>query len=342
MIKLKKIIISRTDSIGDVVLTLPMVGVMRSLFPASWLMFLGNTYTKPVIEACSHINTFLNWDEIKEKSKYEQIAFLKSQKADAIFHVFPEREIAFLAKHAKIPYRIGTNRRWYHFFTCNKTVSFTRKHSSLHETQLNLKLLSAIGHHKHYDLNKISGFYGLNKIKPLHREFSSLLSGKKFNLVLHPKSKGSAKEWGFKNFAKLIELLPEDRFNLLITGTREEGHLLKGNLPFEKSHVYNLTGKLRLEELIGLLSAIDGLIGASTGPLHLASALGKHAIGLYSPMRPIHPGRWSPIGPHVKTLVFDENCKSCMQKKDCNCIEKIPPENVAQYLKSLDKLVYFR
>jgi ADP-heptose:LPS heptosyltransferase len=46
----KKIVISRTDSIGDVVLTLPLAGILKEKYPKAKIIFLGNTYTKPIIK----------------------------------------------------------------------------------------------------------------------------------------------------------------------------------------------------------------------------------------------------------------------------------------------------
>ena len=43
------IIVSRTDSIGDVMLTLPMMGMLRGHYPKARLVFLGRTYTEPVL-----------------------------------------------------------------------------------------------------------------------------------------------------------------------------------------------------------------------------------------------------------------------------------------------------
>ncbi|MBL0315693.1 MAG: hypothetical protein IPP69_07900 [Flavobacteriales bacterium] len=53
---------------------------------------------------------------------------------------------------------------------------------------------------------------------------------------------------------------------------------------------------INLAELIAFINQYDGLVAANTGPLHIASACGIHAFGLYSLKRPIHPGRWSPVG----------------------------------------------
>lgn len=54
-----------------------------------------------------------------------------------------------------------------------------------------------------------------------------------------------------------------------------------------------------------------------------APALGIHAIGLYAPMRPRHPGRWAPVGAHTHALVFDPSCERCRKRLDCNCIQAI-------------------
>src|SRR5262245_2815004 len=55
----ENIIISRADSIGDVVLTLPVASVLKEQFPKARIIFLGKEYTRQVIEACANIDEFL-------------------------------------------------------------------------------------------------------------------------------------------------------------------------------------------------------------------------------------------------------------------------------------------
>jgi ADP-heptose:LPS heptosyltransferase len=74
-------------------------------------------------------------------------------------------------------------------------------------------------------------------------------------------------------------------------------------------------------------------VAASTGPLHLAAALGVRTIGLYSMRRPIFPARWAPIGPRAHALVHDVGCPVCANGKPCDCITRIP---VAKVLALLD------
>jgi len=97
-----------------------------------------------------------------------------------------------------------------------------------------------------------------------------------------------------------------------------------------------LLGKLSLNEFISLIANSDGLIAASTGPLHMASSLGVNAIGLYSSRRPIHPGRWSPIGKKAQSVVFDQKCRNCAKGEDCDCITNISPQKIMDLLVSLN------
>ena len=252
-----------------------------------------------------------------------------------LYMFFLLKEIAALAKKAKIPLRIGTTGRLYHYLTCNKLVAITRRHSNLHESQLNLKLLKPVLGSANYSLSEIAAYYGLTKIEPLKEEIKTLLSTRKFNLILHPKSKGSAREWGTKNFIKLIEILPIEKFQLFITGTNEEGNLIRQDILNRFPFVIDLTGKFSLKELISFINQADGIVAASTGPLHIAAALGKHAIGIYPPIKPMHPGRWAPVGKNARYLVVNKDCSDCRNRGHCECIESINPEDIKNILLSL-------
>src|SRR5688572_23652310 len=110
-----KLILSRTDSIGDVVLTLPMAGFIKENFPACKIYFLGRSYTKDVIQLSEHVDGFINYDDIEKLESRQKKDYLKGIGADIFLHVFPKKEIAFLAKTAGIPLRVGTTNRLYHW-----------------------------------------------------------------------------------------------------------------------------------------------------------------------------------------------------------------------------------
>jgi ADP-heptose:LPS heptosyltransferase len=328
----QKIIISRTDSIGDVVLTMPMVGKLKEMIPACSIVFLGRDYTRDIVSMSVFVDEFISWDQLlKLKSKNERISALKNTQADTIIHVFPRKEIAYLAKSAGIQNRIGTSGRLYHYLTCNQLVRFSRKRSDLHEAQLNFKLLKPLGYNHTISLQEIEKYYGLTKIPELSDKFSSLVDPSKVNIILHPKSKGSAREWGLTNFQQLIDLVDKAKYKVFITGTDAEGQLLRKHISVNKDCV-DLTGKMSLGQLISFISKTDALVAASTGPLHIAAALGKLAIGIYPPIKPMHPGRWAPIGKNATYLVLKKACADCRKEGYCHCMEEIKPIDVQQKL----------
>ena len=75
------------------------------------------------------------------------------------------------------------------------------------------------------------------------------------------------------------------------------------------------------------------MVACSTGPLHIAGICRIQAIGLFSARRPIHPGRWKPLGALSKAIVYDNSCPICAKKKECSCIEKISAETILSEIK---------
>jgi heptosyltransferase-3 len=319
-----KIIISRTDSIGDVILTLPLCVWMKKQFPQSELVFLGRTYTKDIIACFDVVDTFLNFDDFSSLPTSERIARLK---ADCIIHVFPNREIASLSKKAKIPMRIGTAHRIFHLLTCNYRLNFSRKRSLLHESQLNFELLKPLGFNETPSFDSL--FQSLNHFNiptvPLPTEFSGIdLSN---TIILHPKSQGSAVEWPLEKYIELAQVLVQQKKTVIFTGTENEGKEFSAILPVHPQ-IIDSSGKLNLNQLILLISSCKALVACSTGPYHIAGISGIKAIGLFSPRKPIHPGRWKALGEKSVALVFDSFCSNCRKGKACSCIENISVQSV--------------
>ncbi|MBN1597896.1 MAG: glycosyltransferase family 9 protein [Bacteroidales bacterium] len=325
------ILLSRTDSIGDVILTMPITGVLKEKFSGCKIIFLGRTYTKDIISICSHVDEFLDWDEIIDLSKREAVNLLKEKKIDWLIHVFPNKNLAHLAKKAKIKNRAGTSHRIYHWNTCNRLVSFTRKKSDLHEAQLNFKLLSPLKIPVP-KLNEVTNYYGFKVTEKLQKAVISYLNPNKKNIILHPKSKGSAREWGLKNFKELIPILQESKYHIFISGTEKEAELMPEFLKGLPENVTDITGKFSLSEFIAFISVADAVVAASTGPLHIAAALNRVAVGIYPPIRPMHPGRWAPLGKNAHVLCKDIECEKCRKTMHCSCMEEIQPDEVRALL----------
>lgn len=323
--KVSNILISRADSIGDVVLTLPLAGMLKQFLPGVKIGFLGKKYTEPVISACEFVDTFIDVKDFMENTPA-----ICGEPVQCILHVFPEKKIAARARNLHIPLRVGTRNRLYHWFTCNRLFSLSRKKSFRHEALLNLEFLKVFGITPPTSIDQLFNYFGLNKIARLLPEFSSLLSTSKFNIIIHPKSQGSAREWPLHYFSQLISLVDKDKFKIFISGTEKEGKLLEPFLKEHENDVTDITGKMDLSQFISFIHQCDGLVANSTGPLHLAAVLGKSAFGIYPLIWPMNPVRWAPVGPRARSFVMDKSCDDCRSKPaDCHCILELTPQLIA-------------
>ncbi|MBK7649486.1 MAG: glycosyltransferase [Flammeovirgaceae bacterium] len=243
----KRLIISRTDNLGDVILTLPMLGYLKSVIPDLKIFFIGKKYTQPIIDRCVFVDQFLDKDElIKDSQK------LVAVRADTIIFVYPDQQLARIARMSGIKHRVATAHRWYNWMHCNHLVGFTRVKSNLHESQLNFKLLKPFKLNIDIDTTELIPYYGL---QPTKNKFSQLhLDKDRFNLILHPKSKGSAREWPLSSYYELVNSLPASSYRIFVTGLQAEGDLIRKEKPelFDHPNVTDLTGKLNLEELTSL------------------------------------------------------------------------------------------
>jgi ADP-heptose:LPS heptosyltransferase len=288
------IAISRTDSIGDVIVTLPLCGFIKKYSPNTRITFIGRSYTQAIVEACPFVDEFVNFDKRAETSL----------KVDACVFAFPDAEVMQWVKAQGVKKRIATGSRIASWKFANDRVFFSRKNSDLHESQLNFHLLYPFGVKDIPSLEEIREWHVL---KPQVASPIQLEPNKR-SVVFHMLSKGSALNWSLHQYQELSSLLPAADFNIYITGTEEEGVRIRQGFQFDE-HIIDVSGKLSLPQLIAFISSCDTLVAASTGPLHIASAVGIRAIGLYPSKRPMHPGRWMPLGAKATYLedgVVDE------------------------------------
>ena len=207
---------------------------------------------------------------------------------------------------------------------------FSRAKSDLHEAQLNMKLLSALGINDQYALSVLGGLFGLRCEKDLPITLRDKLSDHLFNLIIHPFTNGNTREWPITSFIALIQSLPTDRIRVFITGSAKERDKIEKEIMPHCANAVNVAGLCDLNDFMKLICACDGLIANSTGPLHVAAALGVHALGLFPATKGMDVNRWAPLGKNAEVLIANPHCqnKACVEKNDCVCMASIAFEQV--------------
>lgn len=291
--KIKKILITRTDKLGDVILTLPLISETKRIFNYANVYFLVNSFVNDLLKNYEDIDELNFYDIIQKENKFYQ--FLKDNKFDLLINVFPRKEIAFDAFRARVKYRIGSGYRWFSFLY-NIRVKEHRKDCKFHEAQYNLNLLKSI-------TDKVEDNF---KFKFQIPDEEKLKLKNKFNInskfiIVHAGSKGSARDIPVNKLTNFIRRFLEfyNDYKVILTGINQESGIIAiiiNNLPEQaRKNIINTCGKLSLRELMVLIDLSELFISNSTGPIHIAGALNKKIIGFYPNEAPVNARRWGPL-----------------------------------------------
>lgn len=320
-----KILLVRTDNIGDLVVTLPMIELIKQDNLQHELWFLAQDYASAILDAVEGISGWLSWSRLSSLPAKEAVKEIKAQNFDMAIVVHPNRAASRLLWRARIPKRIGTYRRLYHLIHCNVWVNLARSGSQKHEGVLNTKLLKPVfpaGVRESLDdfpLPKLQVTKSCPKVE-------SLLDPSRQVMILHPGSNGHGREWALSRWQTLAAKLNPKRYQVFVTGSPNEGDRFASVV--WPAHVENIIGKLTLAELIAFISQSHGLIAGSTGPVHLAGALGIHTLALQSSSPGRGPWRWKPLGKKAEFITVIPRCEGACSQESCPCIEAIEVQHV--------------
>ncbi len=319
-----RILLVRTDRIGDVTLTTPAVSALKKKYPLASLTFLTSAYARGVLENNGDLDGI-----ITERGFFSTLGELRRGKFGVAVVFFVNLKVALLVFLAGIPVRLGPASKLWSVFL-NRRVTQRRSGIKKHEADYNLDLVKELGADAAPRGASIT-------LTPAERtEASAVLSrlglpGTAFIVAVHPGSGGSALNWPKENFAALADRLLENfPVKVLLTGSPAETPLLEEVASRMKGKPFILREALTLRLFTGLISRCGLFVTNSTGPLHLAAALRVPTLSFFPPIKACSPVRWGPYGGSpAKVLVPPgEACPRC-DREHCaryNCMAAITPD----------------
>lgn len=313
----KQILLVRTDRIGDVVLTLPMIDEIKKNLTTARISFLVRSYTKGLVEHHPHIDKVLLDDERSiHRPFFSLLREIRNEKFDVTFVVYPTFRLALLLFLARIPIRVGTGFRWYSFLF-NKRVFEHRKTAQKHEAEYNLSLLRAVGWNV-TDFPSPRLYINSGVDKRVEKICQRLKISENSSLViLHPGSGGSARDWPAYRFGELGLLFSNAGYTVVVTGGPGEQSLVEIVTKTARSQVFTLVDTFSLEELAMFVKRASLFISNSTGPLHIAAAMGVPVIGFYPPIKACSSRRWGPLTD--RKFIFEPLSRDCPRCRGTEC-----------------------
>jgi ADP-heptose:LPS heptosyltransferase len=323
----EKLLIVGPAGLGDTVVALPALRRILRAAPATHLTWAGREVYRPLV-ASMGAHAFAASDAA---------AGIDARGFDAILAFADVGAGLFggIERLAAVPVRIGraaarARPRW-----CNHLVHASRFGWPRHEAQRDLRLLLPFGQGQPATADE------LLREGRLAPATTALLPGDLIgagHTVLHPFSMGHGREWPLGHWIELARLLATDGRAVVFTGSAAERERLAAAWPqaLRPAGVVDACGRLDIAQLSVLLHRARAVVAASTGPLHLAAALGTPTLGLFAPRKGVALDRWAAHGSAAVSVQAHRRCphgRRC-QNGACECMNALTVGQVALSLQT--------
>jgi heptosyltransferase III len=298
----KRILIVRPDRIGDVVLSTGLPREIKKSFPDSFVAVMVRSYTKDIYLNNPNVDEILLVEETANsiKSFFRKVWEIRKYKFTHSLTLLPTERLNYLLFLAAIPYRVGVSHKLYQFLTFTKYVSRNKYNPLRHEADYCMDLARKIGVVP--DSFKPEIHLSESEKEEVKSLRNCIKNNKKYIIGIHSTSGNSSPNIPVAEYVKLInELNAIPDLQIVVTDNIVPDEI-KNNceVPFIN------TGK-NLRQSILNFAALDYLISASTGPMHIASALNIRTVAMFCPLTACSPKLWGPLGGESRIILPDDD-----------------------------------
>ncbi|MBI3315118.1 MAG: glycosyltransferase family 9 protein [Candidatus Omnitrophica bacterium] len=302
-INFSRILIVRTDRMGDVVLTTPFIKALRRAYPAAHIATLVKPETKDLVIGNPYLDEVLVDDRAgRHKGVPGALRLAREIRRgnfDTAFILHTKRRYNFACFLAGVPARIGYRNDKMGFLLTHP-LKDVRHLGEKHESEYCLDVLKGVGIPA--DIEDVLGV-----LVPVHKDADTWVlnwlnsQGIKAGefIAMHPGASDPAKCWPAASFAALIRrLIDRYDFKVVLIGGPQTVTICGEIMRLCPASVMDLSGRTSVAQSAALLSRCRLLISNDSGPVHLAAGVGVFVISLFLRDQPgINPKRWKPLGP---------------------------------------------
>jgi heptosyltransferase III len=334
---MRRILIVRTDRVGDVVMITPMLRELKKTFPDAYLGALTNDRSAAVLHHNPHLDALIV-DDLTRGTFWKTVRSIRAHRFTDALMVWPAKRAAYQLFLAGIPRRIGVGHKLYEVITFMRTV-IRDYDPPQHEAQYCMKLARAIGVTTD-DLTP--ELY----VTPQEREWAHAyfrrlgIPETSRVVVVHSGSRNTTPNWSEERYLQLIAAMLEKdtgrRVHVLLTAPEMSEGFRRQIADRRDDRIHDVTPEVgSLRGLISVIAASHALVASSTGPLHLASGLGIKTVGIYCRRPLFRAEHWGALGPAaINVEVPEEYCRAhCgADKASCGIDGGIGVEDVLRHL----------
>ncbi|GCE13482.1 lipopolysaccharide heptosyltransferase II [Tengunoibacter tsumagoiensis] len=345
----RRILVLRMDLIGDLVLSLTVVRLLKRTYPEAEIDLLAVPASAKVIAGDPDLATIIGYDPniwrrpqaLFKRTNWQQLSTLRRQLLqrdyDLAVSVFgPWAALLSLVSGARR--RLGFAQESYPGLMTDPVPGHHwQPGSQFHEVDYCLQLCQAAGAQP-VPADRIPLLHVLSGTRLEIQELllqAGVASDRPLIACHVSSNNGQSKRWPIPYWAKLIDkLIVEEKVNVILTGAPADQPLIEAIIKRTHQKVFNFAGKTSLVQLAALLQRADLMITGDSGPMHIAAAVNTPLIAIHGPTDPALSG---PVNPTAVILRSDIWCSPCYTAKggpaDCRffttqCMKNITPAQV--------------
>jgi heptosyltransferase-3 len=334
----KKILVVKLRHLGDVLLTGPVFSALKQALPGVSIDAYLYREAIPMLEGHPDIDGFIGYDRSWKNGGFfsrmlKEIALLRQIRKGGYDLVINLTEgdrgiFAAAASRAKIRVGFSPKGKWQ-----KKVLTHIAKECPTlrHTVERNLDVLRRIGIFPSEEARELSfhipdsAFKRADALPPF--------------ILIHPTSRWRFKCWPIPKMRELTMRLIADGKKIVFTSGPDSTERKMVEEITEGLDVINLSGRVSLKELGGLIERAELLISVDSVPFHIASALKKPVVALFGPTSEVTWGPWR--NPHARIVALKMSCRPCYLdgcggSKRSDCLESISVEAVLSAVRFLD------
>lgn len=336
-----KILVRATNWVGDAIMALPALHVIRNKFPEANIAIIARPYVADIYRDQGICDELIAYDPKGEHGGWggrEKLAReLRVNKFDVALLLQNAFDAAWLAWRAGVPERIGYARDA-RAVLLTKAIKVPRVGEiPPHEKFYYLELLRRAGWIECLQDDAHIALHVPDSAR--HRALQTLLeAGARSNALRLAVGAGAAyglaKCWPPERFAKAInDFLSQCDADVVLLGTAAEEAVSSTIASDLRRAPIDLTGKTSIAELPGLLSQCQLFLGNDSGAMHVAAAVGLPVVAVFGPT---DPEGTAPVTPHASIVLQKPYCSPCFLRRcptDHRCMKAVTPAMVERAMR---------
>ena len=337
-----KFLIIRFSSIGDVILTTPLVRCLREEYPTSQIDFLVKKEFAVVLANNPHLNNIITFDKKAGKGELNRIRLVVKQ--NDYTHILDiQKNIRSLFISAGTgAFVTGFSKK---LLARDLLIRFGKNiYSEIKPVYLRyFESAAALG--VEYDGKGTEVFPAVSETEKVSEilKQNKIISGTPI-LVIAPGAQWENKRWPVEGYATASDTFCRQTgaFPVLIGGPGDV-EICNKVKDLMKTPSLNLAGKLSLMGSASMLGMANMVFTNDTGMLHMAQAMKTAVVAVYGPTT--RELGFFPLPENSRVAEIDVSCRPCTQKglhscpkKHFRCMNDIKPELVSNLAAELFKV----